>query len=374
MICAQQITGSRAIILLSLGVMGTKKVSVFKASRPRRTPFYLFPLDRSGGLGGEVPEDAVDALDLVRDAPDDVGHELKVQLRNLGGDGVHGVDGADHDGPLVGAQAVGNAGGLKVGHDGEVLPDLALKTVFLKLLAQNRVGLAHSLEPVAGDGTDAAHAETGAREGLAVDHAVREAQGLADHADLVLIQELDGLHKLKVELRGQAAHVVVRLDGAGLQDIGIDGALGEEADAVELFGFLGKDVDKHLADDLALLLGIGDAGKLVEEAVHRVDVDEVRVHLVAEDLDHLLGLALAEKAVIDMDADELPAHSPDEKRRDDGGIHAAGEGQQDLLVADLGAQGRNLLVNKSLGEGRGGDARHAFGTSCLFHSTDTFLF
>ena len=30
--------------------------------------FFLFPLHRGGGLGGDVVEDAVDALDLVHDA------------------------------------------------------------------------------------------------------------------------------------------------------------------------------------------------------------------------------------------------------------------------------------------------------------------
>ena len=51
------------------------------------------------------------------------------------------------------------------------------------------------------------------REGLAVDHAVRQTQSLAHHADLVLEEELQGLYQCKLQILRQAAHVVVGLDG-----------------------------------------------------------------------------------------------------------------------------------------------------------------
>ena len=61
-----------------------------------------------------------------------------------------------------------------------------------------------------------------------------------------------------------------------LEDIRPDRALAEEGDAVEPARLFGEDLDELPADDLALLLGVGDARELVEEAVDRVDVDEVR--------------------------------------------------------------------------------------------------
>ncbi len=160
---------------------------------------------------------------------------------------------------------------------------------------------------------------------------------------------------------------MVGLDRAALQNVGIDGALSQEADAVELIGLLGEDVDKLLADNLALRLRIGHAGQLVQEAIHRVHIDEVGVHLVAEDLDHLLGLALAQQAVVYMHAGQLLADGLDEQRGHDGRVHTAGQGQKDLLIADLLAQGGNLLVDKSLGQFGRGDARHALGAFVVCH-------
>ena len=94
---------------------------------------------------------------------------------------------------------------------------------------------------------------------------------------------------------------MVRFDGAGLDDVGIDCSLGQEADALELAGFLLEHADEFSTDDLPLLLGIGYAGELVKETVHCVDIDKVRVQFVAEHLHDLLGFTLTEKTVIDVD-------------------------------------------------------------------------
>ena len=161
---------------------------------------------------------------------------------------------------------------------------------------------------------------------------------------------------------------MVGLDRAALEDVGVDSALGEEADAVQLRGFLGEDVDEHLADDLALALGIGHARQLVEEAVDRVHVDEVGVHLVPEHPDHLLALAFAHEAVVDVHAGQLLADRLDEQGRDHRGVHAAAQRQQHLAVADLRAQGGDLLVDKGLGLRGRRDPRHALGTSVVCHS------
>ena len=63
-----------------------------------------------------------------------------------------------------------------------------------------------------------------------------------------------------------------------------------------------------------------------------------------------------------MHADELLADRPDEQGRHHGGIHAAGEGEKDLLVAHLGADRLDLLLDEGLRELGGGDARHVVGT------------
>ena len=71
-----------------------------------------------------------------------------------------------------------------------------------------------------------------------------------------------------------------------------------ELHALQLLGLLFEDLDELIADDLPLCLRIGHALELGEEPVHGVHVDQVGVHLILEHLHHLLGLALAQQAVV----------------------------------------------------------------------------
>ncbi len=91
------------------------------------------------------------------------------------------------------------------------------------------------------------------------------------------------------------------------------------------------------------------------------------MHLVTEDLDDLLGLSLAEEAVVDVDRDELLSDSLEEKGRHDGAVHTAGQGQQDLVAADLGAERLDLLINESLREGGRCDSFHIIRSSVVDH-------
>ena len=128
--------------------------------------------------------------------------------------GIAGVDRTDHDRPVIAALSVTDAGRPEVGHDGEVLPDLPGQAVLCKFLAQDGVRLSDGLKAVTRDGPDAAYAETRAREGLTVDHPVRQAEFAADDADLVLEEDADRLDQFKVQIIRQSAGVVVRLDAA----------------------------------------------------------------------------------------------------------------------------------------------------------------
>ena len=110
--------------------------------------------------------------------------------------------------------------------------------------------------------------------------------------------------------------------------------------------------------DLAFCLGLGYAGEQIEESVGGVHVNEVRVKLVAEHIDDLLGFALAHETVVHMHADELLADGLDQKGGHHGGVDAAGKGEQNLLVADLRFGFGNLLIDECLGQFGGGDAYH----------------
>ena len=92
-----------------------------------------------------------------------------------------------------------------------------------------------------GDRAGHADGEAGAGEGVAADEGLGQAQLAAELAHLVLEQLAQGLDQGQVHALGQAADIVVRLDGdAGalegdaLDHVGVEGALGEEADVGEL--------------------------------------------------------------------------------------------------------------------------------------------
>ena len=75
--------------------------------------------------------------------------------------------------------------------------------------------------------------------------------------------------------------------------------------------------------------------ELRQEALGRVDVDELHLHVAAEGLDDALGLLAAHQAVVDEDARELVADGLVHERRRDGGVDAAGERADHAAVADL---------------------------------------
>ena len=83
-----------------------------------------------------------------------------------------------------------------------------------------------------------------------------------------------------------------------------------------------------------------------EEPVGRLDVDERHVEVLLERLDHLLGLGHPQEAVVDEDARELVADGAVDEERRDGGVDAARERADDVLVADLLADQLDLLLDE----------------------------
>jgi len=329
--------------------------------------FCLFPLNSADGLGGQVVEDAVDAVYLVGDTVGDVLQQLEGDVLNGCSHSIHGVDGADDCGPTLVALAVLDADRLHVGDSDKVLPYLAGKAVLIELLTEDGVSLTQGVETVAGDGTKAADTQTGAGEGLTVDHAVGQTQSVADNADFVLVQQLDRLDQFKLHILRQAANIVVSLDTVRLQNVGVNGALSEEADAVELGSLFVKDLYKLSADDLALLLRLADTGQQVEETVGSINIDKVCVKLLTENFDNLLALALAHETMVDMDAGELLADGLDKEGSNNGGVNAAGEGEQNLTVANLSADLFYLFINKSISQFKRSDTLHGFRTYVTGH-------
>ena len=149
---------------------------------------------------------------------------------------------------------------------------------------------------------------------------------------------------VRLDQRGDAVLAAARLD-----DVRVERPLDEEAHVAELSRLLLEDADELLADDLALLLRVGHAGEPAEEALLRLHVDERHVEVAAERLDDLLGLVLAQQAVVDEDARELVADGLVHEQRRDRRVDAARERAEHALGADRGADARDLLLDHRSG-------------------------
>ena len=206
----------------------------------------------------------------------------------------------------------------------------------------------------------------GPGERVAPDHRLGQAELLPHAPHLVLEERAQRLDELHGHVLGEPADVVVRLDlrgdalgAARLDHVRVERPLDEEAGLADLVRLLLEDADELLADDAALLLGLGHALEPREEAVGGVDVHERDVEVPLERLDHLRRLVLAHQAVVDEDAGQLVADRLVDEERRHGGVDPAGERAEDALLADLGADALDLLLDHRRGRPRRARARDA---------------
>ena len=100
---------------------------------------------------------------------------------------------------------------------------------------------------------------------------------------------------------------------------------------------------------LRFVLRVGDAGERVEEPVGGVDGVQPRAGGGHEVALHLLALARAQQAVVDEHAGEAVADGALDERGGHRGVDAAGEPADRPAVADLRADGLDLLVDDRCG-------------------------
>ena len=125
-----------------------------------------------------------------------------------------------------------------------------------------------------------------------------------------------------------------RIAGAGLDDIGVDGALRQEIHLADLLRFLLKDADEFFADDLALSLRLGHAGQLCQKPLLGIDPDEPHPTAGKGRL-HLVALVFTHQAVVHKDAGQLIPYGTVQQGGSHAAVHAAGKRQQHLAVTDL---------------------------------------
>mgnify|MGYP000520507625 CR=1 FL=1 len=270
----------------------------------------------------------------------------------VGGHAVDARHGAERAGIVVGATVAHHAHGAHRQERHEGLPDLVVEPVAADLVDIDRIGPAQDLELLAGDLAGAADREAGAGEGMAADEALGQAELAAEGADLVLEEFAQRLDQLQTHLLGQAAHIVVRLDrdrgtareAHRLDHVWIERALREEGGAAHVGRMFLEHVDEEPADGLALHFRVRDTLERAEEEIGLVGMDQRHVVMVAEHLDHLLGLAEAQQAVVDEDAGQLIADGLVDQHRCDRTVDAAREAADHLLVAHLGPDPGDRLL------------------------------
>ena len=120
-------------------------------------------------------------------------------------------------------------------------------------------------------------------------------------------------------------------------------------------------VDERAADDLALLLGIGDACQAFEEQIGRVDEVERQMQLVAKPLLNLVGLVVTQQPVVDEDAGQAITDGAMNQHRRDGGIHAARQPAHDFAGADLLTNSLGRLLDERADRPVAGAAAFAVG-------------
>ena len=245
--------------------------------------------------------------------------------------------------------------GADTGQNTEELRHLALIAILCHFIPEHPVGLLENFHLLGGDFADDAHAQTGAGEGLPPHQFLGDAQFLAHPAHLVLeqiLQWLDGAQELHV--LGLLDHIVVGLNLiglalAGLNAVGIDGTLGEEAVLAALAADFAPESLRELgADNLPLLLGVSHALEAGKEMLLAVQPDKVHIKELGEGLLHEVALVLPHQTLVHKHAGQLVAHGTGDKPRCHRGIHAAGQTQNHLLVANLLPQRLHGILNKGI--------------------------
>ena len=126
------------------------------------------------------------------------------------------------------------------------------------------------------------------------------------------------------------------MSGAGLDHVGIERALHQESRVLDATGGVLEHPDEQLADRLALVLGLGDPGEALEEAVLGPDVDQLDPLVAAKGLDDLLPLVLPHQPGVDEHAGQLGPDRAMDEGRGDSRIDAAGESTDRTPRSDLG--------------------------------------
>ena len=188
-------------------------------------------------------------------------------------------------------------------------------------LDDDGVGFLQQRQAFARDLAEDADRQARSRERLADQELLVDPEVAANGAHFILEQLAQRLDELELHALRQAADVVVTLDRRRgpahrhrFDHVRIQRALREKVEFTQLLRLVVEDVDEGLADDLALLLGVGDAREAIEERGAGIDVMHRQLQLLVA-LHHLARLVEAKQAVVDEDALQPIADGAVDQRR-----------------------------------------------------------
>ena len=97
----------------------------------------------------------------------------------------------------------------------------------------------------------------------------------------------------------------MRFDAVTLENVRINRTLCQKFDSFQLASLFFKDANEFRTDDFSFLFRFFYAGQLVQEALGRVNIDQISLHLIAEHFDNLLRFSFAQQTVIDVHTNQL---------------------------------------------------------------------
>ena len=202
-----------------------------------------------------------------------IGNFVEQSIRNFfngGGHSIGGIHGTNDSRPAFISLIITHAYALEIRNGNEILPYFAGKIVLVKFFAKDGIGFTQRFQTIAGNGTQAAYAQTGTGERLTINHFMRQTKRFANNTDFVFVKQLHRFDQFKLHAFGQTAHVMMRLNAFGFQNIGVNRTLSKEINAFKLARFFVENFNKLGTDDLALLFGFGNIFQLAQETVGSV--------------------------------------------------------------------------------------------------------
>ena len=130
----------------------------------------------------------------------------------------------------------------------------------------------------------------------------------------------------------------VRFTGCGcrgLDDVRVDSPLRQPFHVFQLQRFFVKHFNKHAADDFTLRFRIVFARQRSQETRLAFDVNDVQTETIAEHIHNLLSFIKTQQTVIHEDAGQVFADSAMQQHCGNRRVHAAGEAENDFIVAHL---------------------------------------